>query len=271
MSFDINHQANSISNNQKALMSRFSNMQNQFTPGYKAENLEFNDLMSSSAGGAKKERTSISFTQGQIFKTEQSTNLALNGQGFFMVNDGKDTHYSRDGRFTWQDGALRDANGKAVQAFPLDSQGNISGDMGDMNLSMDPNSKLYGGKYTSFHFDETGKLYGESTVSDPVTGQEVKTSTPLYQVGIASFANAGGLERSGTTSFMPSDDSGDPVVGVAGQGALGQVCAGSLEMSNVDYGREASSVQMTKQNYEANMAAFRAMDKLTQSALGLVR
>lgn len=269
--FDLNYQAAGMSNTQEQLSSRFENVKNQFTPGYKAEVVEFNDIMSSTMGGAKKKSTSISFSQGEIYKTESATDLAINGQGFFVVSDGKDTHYSRDGRFSWQDGSLKDAFGKNVQAFSLDSQGNISGDAQNIDLSYDPDSKLYAGKYTGFHFDETGKLYGESTMTDPVTGEQIQSSTPLYQVAVASFANSSGLDRSGTTSFQESDNSGDAVVGVAGQGALGSINSQSLEMSNVDFQREGAAIQMTRQTYEAEMAAFRAMDKMTQSALGLVR
>lgn len=270
--FDMYGSTNAMGQNQETLKGYFENMKNQFTPGYKAETIQFNDVMNSTmAGGAKKKSTGIVFTQGEIFKTQTPTNLAVNGQGFFMLSDGFKTHYTRDGRFTLQDGTLKTQDGKSVVGFPLDSQGNISGEKGPMNLTMDPTTKLYGGKYTGFHFDETGKMYGESTMTDPVTGQQSTTQTPLYQVGIASFANASSLQKTGTTSFQESDDSGQAVVGVAGQGALGQVCPGSLELANVDFMQQGAAVGMAKQSFEANMAAFRAMDKLTQSALGLVR
>ncbi len=270
--FDFHGAANSIQQNQTSLMSRFDNMKNQFTPGYKAEVVEFNEIMSSaSGGGAKEKKTTISFDQGKIFKTQTASNLAINGQGFFVTTDGSQTHYTRDGRFTWQDGELKDSFGKTAMGFPLDAQGNISGDTGPMALTMDPDTKLYAGKYTGFKFDETGKVYGEATMTDPTTGQEIKTTTPLFQVAVASFPNASGLERSGTTSFTQSEDSGDANIGVAGQGALGSIAPGSLELSNVDYMQEGAAVGMMKQNFEANMASFKAMDKLTQSALGLVR
>lgn len=270
--FDMNYATNSMGQNQDQMMGRFENLKHQFTPGYKAEVVEFNDLVNSAMkGGAKVKKTTVSFTQGQIFRTQTSTNLAINGQGFFIVNDGFKDHYTRDGRFTWQDGTLKDALGKSVIGFPLDSQGNISGETKPIELTLDPNTKLYGGKYTSFKFDETGKLYGESTITDPVTGQQQTQTTPLYQVGVASFANASALERTGDTSFGESEDSGGAVVGVAGQGALGAIEPGSLELSNVDSGQETSGILMSKRNFEANMAAFKTMDKLTQSALGLVR
>lgn len=269
---DMNYATNGMANSTEMMNSRFENMKHQYTPGYKAEVVQFNDLVNSAMkGGAKAKKTTIAFDQGQIFKTQTATNLAINGQGFFVVSDGFQNHYTRDGRFEWKEGQLKDALGKTVMGFPLDAQGNISGDSSKIELTMDPNTKLYGGKYTGFKFDETGKLYGESTITDPVTGNQVTTETPLYQVSVASFANASGLSRTGDTSFGETDDSGKAVIGVAGQGALGSIEPGALELSNVDYLQETNAVIMTKRNFEANMAAFRTMDKITQSALGLVR
>jgi len=269
--FEMTNASNALSQNQASMSVYSENMRNQFTPGYKCESIQFNDVMSSTVRGAKKKTTQIQFTQGEIFKTQTPTNLAINGQGFFMLNDGFKTHYTRDGRFTFQEGQLKTSDGKNVMGFPLDSQGNIAGEAGPINLALDPNTNLYGGKYTGFHFDETGKLYGESTQVDPVTGESTSSKTPIAQVAMASFANAGSLKRSGTTSFESSENSGDAVVGVAGQGALGGVCAGSLELSNVDFAQQGFAMVMMKQTFESNMASFRAMDKLTQSALGLVR
>ena len=270
--FDQLGAANNISNNQTSLQSRFNNMKNQFTPGYKAEVVEFNDLMgTNSGGGAKKKTATVSFEQGKIFKTQTATNMAINGRGFFVVSDGNQKHYTRDGRFTWQEGSLKDSFGKSVVGYPLDDQGNISGEEGNIELTMDPNTKLYGGKYTGFKMDETGKVFGESTMTDPTTGQQISTTTPLYQVAVASFTNAGSLGRSGTTSFQESEESGQATMGVAGQGALGSIATGSLELSNVDYLQEGAAIGMTKQNFQANMAAFKAMDSLTKSAMQLVR
>lgn len=269
--FDMTGASNAISQNTQSMSCYAENMRNQFTPGYKCESINFNDVMNSSLRGGKAKSTQILFTQGEIFKTQTPTNLAINGQGFFMLNDGFKNHYTRDGRFTFQDGQLKSSDGKAVMGFPVDSQGNIAGEAAPINLSLDPNTNLYGGKYTSYSFDETGKLYGESTQTDPVTGQSSTSKTPIAQVAMASFANASSLKRSGTTSFEESENSGKAVTGVAGQGALGAVAPGSLELSNVDFAQQGFAMSMMKQTYESNMAAFRAMDKLTQSALGLVR
>jgi len=269
--FDMNYQANSIMYNQQTLNSQFSNMQNQFTPGYKAEQVNFNDMVTGYGGGAKVATTSIDFSQGEIVKTPNPTNLAIEGNGFFMVHDGIRSHYTRDGRFQFNNGVLCNAEGLKVMGYQLDDMGNISSELQPINLALDPKTKLYGGKYTGFHFDNSGKLYGEQAIVDPLTQKVVKKSVPLYQVGVASFANPSGLSKTGTTTFGSTDNSGQPVVGTPGQGALGIVHPSSLEMSTVDFAQQAAQIGMTKQNYEANFAAFKAMDKLQQSALSIIR
>ncbi|HXE72194.1 MAG TPA: flagellar hook-basal body complex protein, partial [Candidatus Nitrosotenuis sp.] len=268
--FDFNNSANAIMQNQQMLNTYFANMQNMFTPGYKAESIQFNDIMNNAMGGGAKEKEGgIIFTQGQIFNTpDKPTNLAIDGAGFFVVSDGVNRHYTRDGRFSFVNGVLANPQGMKVLGFQLDAQGNLaSSDPQPIELSFDPNTKLYGGKYTGFRFDETGKLYGETTITDPVTGQTTQQSVPLYQVAVGSFANPSALKKTGTTTFGESANSGQAVIGVAGQGALGRVAPGSLELANVDFAQQAAAIGMAKQMYEANFAAFRAMDKLTQSAI----
>lgn len=273
--FDTNYQASNIMNNQQQLNSYFNNLQNQFTPGYKAESVNFNDLMSATGGSgkAKTKQSSIIFTQGAISQTNRQYDLAINGSGFFTISDGVNTHYSRDGRFVPSaDGKLvHEATGMKAKAFKLDAQGNISGGLSDVDMSLDPATQKYMGQYDSFSFDSSGKMYGEKNVTDPVTGQSVKETVPLYQMAMSSFANPSGLKRSGTTTFAESETSGKAVMGVSGQGALGQVVPNSVELANVDYAQQAAAIGMAKINYNANFAAFRAMDKLLEQAIQLVK
>ena len=64
--FDFNNSANAIQQNQTMLNSYFQNLQNQFTPGYKAESVQFNDIMGQTmgGGGAKTQSNGIIFSQG---------------------------------------------------------------------------------------------------------------------------------------------------------------------------------------------------------------
>lgn len=271
--FDFNYQVNAIMQNQQMLNTYFNNMQNQFTPGYKAENVSFTDILGQQMAGkgAKVKSSGIVFTQGQLFQTQVPTNLAINGNGFFAVSDGVKTHYTRDGRFTWNNGDLVNPEGKKAMGFNLDSNGNINGDAKPIHLEMDAQTGLYGGKYSNLRFDENGTLYGQMTETDPLTNQSVTKEVPVAQVALASFANASGMHKTGNTTFGETESSGKAVLGVAGQGAMGKIAPGSLEMSNVDFAQQAAAIGMAKQNYEANFAAFRAMDKMTESAIGLIR
>ena len=79
------------------------------------------------------------------------------------------------------------------------------------------------GQYDKFSFDTSGKMYGEKNITDPVTGQTVTEQTPICQMALSSFANASSLQRSGTTTFVETENSGKAVMGVSGQGSLGAV------------------------------------------------
>lgn len=269
--FDLNYQASNLMNNQKMMEGYFNNLQNQFTPGYKSEMSTFNDLMGGSK--AKKKQTSINFSQGAISETGRQFDMAINGSGFFTISDGINEHFTRDGRFTPSaDGKLvHEATGMKAKAYKLDESGNISGSLTEVDMAMDPATQKYLGQFDSFSVDNSGKIYGERTISDPITGQEQKETVPLYQMALTSFSNPSSLQRSGTTTFVASENSGKAVMGVAGQGALGQVVGGSVELANVDYAQQASAIGMAKTNYNASFAAFRAMDKLTEQAMQLVK
>lgn len=226
---------------QRALEVVANNLRNQYTPGYKAR---------SSWGG----ESNLVWAQGEIFKTQTPTNLAVNGQGCFRLKAEGRLAYTRDGRFSFSEGVLQSSDGWEVQGMPLDRLGNIIGEPGPIKLSTDPTTMLYEGRYTDYSFDETGKLYGHLTQTDPVTGQCVRASTPLYQVVLCQFPNPAGLSDVPGTApnlWAESEASGQPMTGIAGQGALGCVCPSSLELSNVDFAHEGETFKWLKQHREA--------------------
>ncbi|MCL2809750.1 MAG: flagellar hook protein FlgE, partial [Treponema sp.] len=60
------------------------------------------------------------------------------------------------------------------------------------------------------------------------------TTRTIGQVGMASFANQGGLEKAGDNTFRESNNSGLANIGPSGIAGKGKILAGMLEMSNVD-------------------------------------
>ncbi|MBN9415032.1 hypothetical protein ABS71_21835 [bacterium SCN 62-11] len=239
------------------------NLKNQFTPGYKAR------VQWGGEGG-------LNWSQGEIFKTQTATNLAVNGVGCFGLTQeisNKNIAYTRDGRFAFQQGVLQTTDGWNVLGMPLDTLGNICGEQGPIRLSCDPQTCLYEGRYTGFRFDETGKLFGESSMTDPVTGQQATTMTPLYQVLLFGFPNPAGLaDQPGPNHnlWSATEASGLPYCGVPGQGALGALCPGSLELSNVDFMQEGKTLQWVVRHCQA-LAQDNPTSPIQQELLGKLR
>ena len=114
----------------------FSDMQNQFTPGYKSSQVMVDPS-----------HPTISMQQGQIFRTQASTNLAVNGEGFFLLDTPHGRRYTRDGRFTYKDGGLASDAGQLL-GWKLDGNGKRQGEPVALRVPLDPQTKLYDGLYT---------------------------------------------------------------------------------------------------------------------------
>lgn len=96
----------------KALM---SNIVNSETPGYKKSDVVIKSFPTYLDEAQKKSSTQIpviegvhySQTPGTLLRTGNMTDMAIGGDGFFVVETPKGTAYTRDGRFTLdQDGKL---------------------------------------------------------------------------------------------------------------------------------------------------------------------
>lgn len=127
-----------------------NNIANVGTTGFKGQDVTFQDLLyqtqgyasapSQTLGGVNAQQVGVGvkigtidtdFTQGGLQTTGINTNLAINGNGFFTLNNtnnGGSATYTRDGDFSLnQQGFLYDpASGKAVLGYPIQANGSIS-------------------------------------------------------------------------------------------------------------------------------------------------
>ncbi|HJT88772.1 MAG TPA: flagellar hook protein FlgE [Bryobacteraceae bacterium] len=105
-----------------------NNLANLNTTGFKAEDVQFSDLMSQQLGisassavgtGVSPAQAVREFTQGSIQQTNGPLDAAIDGSGFFMVKDtAGEALYTRAGNFTLgADGTLLTANGDKVQGW----------------------------------------------------------------------------------------------------------------------------------------------------------
>jgi flagellar hook protein FlgE len=113
-----------------------NNIANSSTVGFKSSRTEFGDIYatavvgagSSNVAGAGVTVTDIAqdFQAGTIQFTNNNLDLAINGSGFFQLDDGQgSTTYTRAGSFELdKDGFVVSKTGKFLQGYGLDSEGN---------------------------------------------------------------------------------------------------------------------------------------------------
>jgi flagellar hook protein FlgE len=93
----------------------------------------------------------------------------------------------------------------------------------------------------------------------------------LAQVALANFTNPGGLEKSGETNYVLSNNSGEPDIGTAGSTGKGKIMAGTLEMSNVDLADQFVDMIVTQRGFQANSRTIQTADQMLQELLSLKR
>lgn len=92
----------------------------------------------------------------------------------------------------------------------------------------------------------------------------------LGQIALAGFNNPGGLEKSGSDLYSPTNNSGTPQVGTPGNG-LGSLQAGMLEMSNVDLATAFTQMIVAERGFQANTKVITTSDQILQDLVNLVR
>jgi len=132
-----------------------NNIANVDTTGFKASQVTFSELMNENIGGASGGESAPSlmnqvglgvrvssidrdFSQGTIEKTGKATDLAIQGDGLFIVNDGTQNLMTRTGNFTFnKNGNLVDQAGNFVQGYNANKSGNILGGGATDNIKID--------------------------------------------------------------------------------------------------------------------------------------
>ncbi len=120
------------------------NIANTNTVGFKSSRAEFVDVLSGNLGGggsgsigagARLSGVSQNFTQGSLESTGVTTDLAIDGGGFFVVQDSTGVFYSRAGLFGLDaNQVLVNNQGQAVQGFGV-TAGVANGALGSIDLS----------------------------------------------------------------------------------------------------------------------------------------
>jgi flagellar hook protein FlgE len=127
------------------------NISNTNTVGYKGNRGGFESLVTSSAsdsqfspGGVLGANQQLVNKQGLLQSTDSATDIAVSGDGFFVVNQQSNSlgqvNYTRAGSFTQDStGNFRNAAGFFLQAWPLDREGRLPGATGNLNTNSSAN------------------------------------------------------------------------------------------------------------------------------------
>jgi flagellar hook protein FlgE len=89
------------------------------------------------------------------------------------------------------------------------------------------------------------------------------------QVEVATFRNPQGLQPMGGNAWSRTFASGDPIVGVPGDGNLGALTSGALEESNVDLTAELVNMMTAQRVYQANAQTIKTQDAVLQTLVNL--
>jgi flagellar hook protein FlgE len=137
-----------LSTNGNAMSVIGDNIANVNTIGFKSSRTTFEDVLSqsvSTASGSSQigRGTALSdvdtlFQQGSFESTSNATDLAIGGNGFFMVSPmtSETTYYTRAGQFRFNaDGYFTNPTGYVAQGWALDDNGNDTGTLVDIVLN----------------------------------------------------------------------------------------------------------------------------------------
>lgn len=239
-----------------------NNLANVNTTGFKKARIEFQDILyqnfrragtPSAIGsiipvnldvgyGSRAVATTREFTPGSVSITNNATDMAISGNGFFQVQmpDGT-TAYTRDGSFKLSaDGELVTADG-----FRLLPNITIPEDATDLAIGID------------------------GQISVMVVGSE--TPQQVGQVELAKFINPAGLSAVGHNLYTETVASGTPTTSNPGSDGLGTLDQGYLETSNVSVVDEMVNMIMAQRAYEINSKVIQTSDDMTQVVNSLKR
>ncbi len=248
---------------QEKLDSISNNIANVNTNGYKKVSTNFKDLMYESMDRAgypvtdDKEGKAIlqngtgvrvgewtrSNTQGNLTVTNSSTDIAIDGAGYFEVIQKDDSKaYTRAGNFQADpSGTLVDQNGNRVSI--VDDQGN------DVNTADGP----YNFSKNNLQVDSKGI----------VTISENNSNITVGKIKIVDVVGNNSMISVGDNLFMPK-----PGIEVVGSKDY-SIMQGYLELSNVDIAAEMTDMLVTQRAFQLSSSTLKTADEMWQMANNL--
>lgn len=253
-----------------------NNIANGNSVGFKKSKAAFGDLFASAptqstksvAGqGVRLNGIVQQFTQGSLNSTDRTLDLAVAGDGFFVVKGQPPREaqsYTRNGSFSVNvDREVVDSIGNKVQLLPVNAAGQVTSTA---------NADMYDFVLPQTDPADPAAVLSNITIADDgaVTATFSNGSqTRLGAVAMASFAAVEGLRPIGDSHWQATGDSGVAALNQAGNGPLGTVRSGTLEAANIDLTEELVALIAAQRNFQANAQAIETANNMTQTIVNL--
>ncbi len=208
------------------------NFGNTNTNSYKS--VKFDDVLNENGyvGGVERRN----FSQGELKRTKNPLDIALDGAGFVPVtNKNGEILYTRDGSFT------QDKEGTIVT---------YGGDIVGGGIKLDVN-------YAKIEIKKNGQVYTYKTLTDK---PECKGTIP-----VVTFANPQGLEEAGANNYKKTEASGEAELVKDHQ----KIAQYHVEMSNVDLFEEVNDIMRLNASLLATTSLMSVIDEMYKQAISL--
>jgi flagellar hook protein FlgE len=167
-----------------------NNIANSNTTGFKQSRSEFAELFAISPQGVSKAQTGAGvkiadvaqqFTQGNIEATNNSLDLAISGQGFFILSDAGASAYTRSGAFqTDNAGFVVNAEGQRLQVYPPTAAGSFNTtSLSDLRLVTGDSAPQATGTANIVFNLPSNATQPSVAIFDPANGNSYNNSTSM--------------------------------------------------------------------------------------------
>ncbi len=181
---------NGINSNGNAISIIGDNISNVNTVGFKASRPEFEDILTGANTGLGSRITGVSalFSQGGFESTSSVTDMAIDGRGFFVVQNPTDgsNYFSRAGQFVVdKDGFLVTSDGYQLQGYTVDENNNLTSNIGSIEVSQAPVPPKPTGTVTlAMNLDSNEDVPAAFSATNP-------TGTSNFSAGITVYDSLG--------------------------------------------------------------------------------
>lgn len=237
------------------------NIANSNTVGFKSSRAEFQDIVAKSlkgilggnqiGRGVKIGAVNPILVQGNVDSTEKSTDLAISGDGFYVLRGSDGESFTRDGSFHFdREGYLVTNDNQRVQGFQADEAGKVQNKVGDIKF---PRALIPAKATSNIRLDlNLDSRVQNLKIFDPKNAYD----SSHYSTGIEMYDSQGNKHLM-TVFFTKTADrqwnyygmvDGKEVTG-GKDGELAQVCAGKVTFT-VDGKLDTEEMSATAFNFK---------------------